>query len=76
MGLVNRPNDISVSRASQSQEKFKEYCGRDFAAKLGEFDYSITSISSASGSSAGVREARRKRMDPHNSCHKGSNQGC
>ena len=27
MGLVNRPNDISVSRASQSQEKFKSAVG-------------------------------------------------
>ena len=40
MGLVNHPNDISLSRANQSQAKFKS-CGREFAAKLGEFDYTV-----------------------------------
>ena len=36
LGLVKCPNDISLLRANQSQE----CCGRDFAAKLGEFEYS------------------------------------
>ena len=40
MGLVNRPNGISLLRANQSQAKFKSAVVWEFAAKLGEFDYS------------------------------------
>ena len=39
-GLVNRPNDISLENKLITS-KVQECCGREFAAKLGEFEYSI-----------------------------------